>query len=190
MSVKVAAILDEPTVASLLRDLAPLTIGLGDADQPHRWIEIRPPDRVAFVPGEGLRIDTTAKLSWTVAGVTIAFTIQALTLLLRPVIDTAVRRLNLVATIEQADLKNVPEVIDDTIVSHVNERLAARPDAIGWTFGKTLSLHLAMPASTAPLDAFEMEAEDATLEIGSDHLRFSLSLPMRFTRSEEPRTGA
>jgi hypothetical protein len=43
-----------------------------------------------------------------------------------------------------------------------------------------------MPASMAPLDAFEMKAESAALEIGSDHLHFSLALPMRFTRSPEP----
>jgi hypothetical protein len=186
VSVQIAAILDEPTVASLLRDLTPLSIGLGDDDQPNRWIEIQRPDRVAFAPGEGLRIDTTAKLSWTVAGVSIPFTIQALTILLRPLIDVTVQRLNLVATIEQADLKNVPDVIDETIVLHVNERLAARPDAIGWTFGKTLAVRLAMPASMAPLDAFEMKAEDAALEIESDHLRFSLVLPVRFTQKGEP----
>ena len=189
MSVQIAAIMDEPTIAALLRDLTPLTIGLGDADQAERWIEIHRPDRVALVPGEGLRIDTTAKLSWTVAGVSIAFTIQALSILLRPLIDVAAGRLNLLATIEQADLKNVPDVIDETIVSHVNERLAARPDALGWTFGKTLAVRLAMPASMAPLDAFEMRAEDAALEIGSDHLRFSLALPVRFTRIEEPGTA-
>jgi hypothetical protein len=68
----------------------------------------------------------------------------------------------------------------------VNERLAARPDALGWTFGETLAVRLAMPASMAPLDAFEMRAEDAAIEIGSDHLRLSLALPVRFTRSAEP----
>ena len=188
MSVKIAAIMDEPTVAALLRDLTPLTIGLGDADQPDRWIEIHRPDRVTFLPGEGVRIYTTAKLSWTVAGVGIAFTIQALTVLLRPVIDAAAGRLNLAATIEEAELKNVPEMIDESIVSHVNERLAARPDALGWTFGETLAVRLAMPASMAPLDAFEMKAEHAALEIGSDHLRFSLALPVHFTRSAEPGT--
>jgi hypothetical protein len=186
MSVQIAATMDGPTVAALLRDLTPLTIGLGDADQPDRWIEIHRPDRVTFVRGEGLRVDTTAKLGWTVAGVGIAFTIQALSVLFKPIIDAAAGRLNLVATIEEADLKNVPDVIDESIVSHVNERLAARPDALGWTFGETLAVRLAMPASMAPLDAFEMKAEDAAIEIGSDHLRFSLALPVRFTRSAEP----
>jgi hypothetical protein len=189
VSVQIAAILDEPTVAGLLRDLTPLTIGLGDEEQPNRWIEIQRPDRVAFVPGVGLRIDTTAKLNWTVAGVGIPFTIQALTVLLRPSIDLGIQRLNLLATIEQADLKNVPDVIDQSIVSHVNERLDARPDALGWTFGRTLANHLALPASMAPLEAFEMKAEHAALEIGSDHLRFSLALPVRFTRTEQPPTA-
>jgi hypothetical protein len=186
MSVRIAATMDGPTVAALLRDLTPLTIDLGEADQSNRWIEIDRPERVTFVTGEGLRIDTTAKLSWTVAGVAVAFTIQALRILLRPVIDAAAGRLNLAAGIEEADLKNVPEIIDESIVSHVNERLAARPDAIGWTFGKTLAVRLAMPASMAPLDAFEMAAEDAQVEIGGDHLRFSLALPVRFTRNAAP----
>lgn len=190
MPVQITAILNEPTVAEMLRDLTPLVIALGDADQANRWLEIDRPDHVAFVPGEGLRIETTARLSWTVAGATVAFSIRALSILLRPIINDAIQRINLVASIEQADLKNVPEIIDRTIVSHVNERLASRPDAIGWTFGKTLAVHLAMPQSMAPLDAFDMRAEGAVVEVGSDHLRITAALPMRFTRKEEqpPRT--
>jgi len=188
--VKIVALLDEPTVAELLRELTPLVISLGDADQPDRRLEIHRPSLMAFVPGEGLRIDTTAKLNWTVAGASIAFTIQALTILLRPVINDALQRLNLVASIEQADLKNVPDIFDKTIVSHVNERLAARPESIGWTFGKTLAVHLTVPASMAPLEAFDMRAEGAVLEVGEDHLRITVALPMRFTRSEEQPPGA
>lgn len=184
MPIQIAAILDESTVERLLVDLTPLTIALGDDEQTHRWIQIYRPERVVFAAGEGLRIDTTAKLSWTVAGVPITFTIQALTVLLRPVLDTTIQRLNLVPTIEHADLKNVPDVIDSTIISHVNERLAKEPDAMGWTFGETLAVRLGMPASMAPLGAFEMDSCDPALEVGSDHLRVSLALAIRFTHME------
>src|SRR4051794_36701099 len=137
MPVAITAVLDHQTVAELLSELTPLTINLGEGGQSNRWMQVERPDLVEFVAGQGVRLRTSAKLQWSVAGVPLSFTIQTVSILLKPVISGA--RLNVIPTIESADLKNVPERIDHGIVAHINTRLAAIPEALGWSFGETLA---------------------------------------------------
>src|SRR4051812_32727878 len=137
MPVEIAAVLDHATVTQLLSELLPLTIDLGDDGHRDRWIEIEPPRLLEFVPDEGLRIQTGAKLRWTVAGMGVPFTVQSVRLLLTPMVDTEAGRINLAIKLEDTDLKNVPKAIDRSVVSQLNNRLSARPDAIGWNYAKT-----------------------------------------------------
>jgi hypothetical protein len=181
MPVQLVASLDLATVTQLVKELTPLTINLGEDDEEHRWIQVDRPDLVELVAGEGVRIHTTAKLEWTVAGVSIPFTIQSVVMMLRPALSGG--RLNVVGTIESADLKNIPDIIDRSIVTHVNARLLARPDALGWNYAKTLAVRLAMPASMAPVERFELDARDAALELGADAIRISVALPMHISRT-------
>jgi hypothetical protein len=184
MAIQLVASLDIATVTELVRELTPLTINLGEGDDSHRWMEVARPDLVELVAGEGVRIHTTATLEWTVAGVSVTFTIQSVTMMLRPVLSGG--RLNVVGTIESADLKSVPDMIDRSIVTHVNARLLAKPDALGWSYAKTLAVRLPMPASMAPVERFELDARDAALEVGVDAIRISVALPMHISRKESP----
>ncbi len=184
MAVQIKASLDRTTVAQLLAELTPLTIDLDEDDSQGRWIQIGVPDGLEFIAGRGIRIHTTARLQWTVAGLNVPVTISSLSMLLAPVIAPSPSggRLNLEATLEEADLKHVPELIEEGIVARVNARLAARPDAFGWDFGKTLALHKALPASMAPVHGFEMNAHDGALEIDSQAVWLSVELSMHFLR--------
>ena len=182
MPVQVAAILDQATVRQLLSELLPLTIDLGDDTHKERWIVIEPPQLLEFVPTLGIRLQTGAQLHWTVAGVGVPFTVSSVRFLLIPVVDEAAMRLNMQITLEETDLKNVPKAIDRSVVTQLNQRLAARPDAIGWEYGRTLALRLALPAKMAPLEAFQMSAGAMKVDIDDQALRLSLSLPMRFVR--------
>jgi hypothetical protein len=184
VSIQVAAILDLDTVTRLLEELTPFTIQLGDADAPDRWFAVDRPTHVAFVPGAGVRIHTTARLRWSVAGVGVTCTIQSLELLLAPVL--AAGRLNIVPRIEDADLKNVPQFIDREIVERVNERLAANPEPLGWSFARTLTVRLGLPPSMAPVTGFELDAGPAALEVTADAIRMAVVLPVQFRRSPEP----
>jgi hypothetical protein len=182
MPVHIAATLDHATVRQLLSELLPLTVDLGDDSHRDRWIVIEPPQLLEFVPKAGIRVQTGAQLHWTVAGVGVPFTVSSVRLLLTPVVDEAAARVNLHIKLEDTDLKNVPKAIDRGVVSQLNARLSARPDALGWDYGKTLGLHKELPAKMAPLAAFEMSAGTMQVEIDDASLRLSLPLPMRFLR--------
>jgi hypothetical protein len=179
--VSLTATLDEPTVRALLGQLLPLRIEIGDAQHPNRWFEIEPPQLIAFVPERGIRIQTSAELHWTVAGVGIQFTISSVSVLLAPAIDAEAGRLNLVASVEDADLKNVPKAIDRSIVSQVNVRLAER-EALGWHFAKTLGLSLALPEKMTPLERFEMSAGAMRSVVDATSLRLELEVNVGLTR--------
>jgi hypothetical protein len=182
MPVQIAAVLDQATVRQLLSELLPLTIDLADDGRKDRWILIEPPQLLEFVAGAGIRVQTGAQLRWTVGGMGVPFTVSAVRFLLVPVADVAAMRLNLQIKLEETDLKNLPRAIDRTVVSQLNQRLAARPDALGWAYGKALGIRLALPAKMAPLEAFQMSAGTLKVEIDADALRLSVALPMRFIR--------
>jgi hypothetical protein len=185
MAIQIEAVLDHATVVDLLAQLTPLRVDLGDLSDRDRWIEVNPPDDVAFVAGKGIRIRTTARLSWSVAGIQVPFEIRELRILLAPTLghSEAGGRLNLRPTLEEAELKHVPAVIEHGLIARVNDRLAAEPDKLGWDFAKTLAVRLFLPPAMAPLSGFEMDARDARLVVEPDALRIQVSLPMKFTRS-------
>lgn len=133
MAMEITARLDAETVTNVLRTLTPLTVHLDDDARGDRWFRLDPPDAVEFVAGEGLRVQSTAMVQWTVAGLKIPFTIRSLQVMLRPIIvDAALGgRLVFRASIEKADLKNVPDAIDAAILDHVNERLSQLGDKLG-----------------------------------------------------------
>jgi hypothetical protein len=182
MPVEVSAVLDHSTVRQLLSELLPLRIELGDEAHPDRWILIEPPQLLEFVAQTGIRVQTSAQLHWTVAGVGVPFTVSSVRLLLTPVVDQDKARLNLAIKLEDTDLKNVPKAIDRGVANQLNARLSGRPDVIGWDFGKTLGLLLDLPAKMAPLAAFQMSAGGMEVAIDDVSLRLSLTLPMRFLR--------
>jgi hypothetical protein len=188
MPMEIAASLDSATVVQLLNELTPLTVHVGgEESRGERWIRVETPEHVEFVAGEGLRIRTGARLQWTVAGIRIPFVIRSLQLMLRPMITQRGTEGRLVfrASIESADLKNVPSVIDDGIVAKVNDLLAMQGDMLAWNFGEMLTRTVTMPDSMEPIDALQLNATNGIVEVHRDGLRFALKLPMRFARGTE-----
>jgi hypothetical protein len=186
MAIHITAILHRDTIEELLGQLLPLKIPL-DTKRP-RWIEVERPDHVGFVEGVGLRVATSARVQWTVAAVPIGFVIRYVQLLIRPevVADELGGKLLFRMLVEDADLKGLPSAIDQGIVAKVNERLAIIGDRIGWNFGKTLRRSFALPPAMRPVEAYEMRAQEGSVEVGPDFLRLSLYVPSRFRRKGDP----
>ena len=184
MPVRIAAVLDLDTVAGLLTDLTPFTVNLGNEADSDRWMHVERPETLELVAGTGVRIRTSARLQWTVAGVHIPFTIRTVVILLGlELAETAQGgRLCVLPFVEEADLKNVPDMIDDKLVEIVNSRLAAKAGELGWGFGQLLAVRLRLPPELAGVDGFEMDAKNATLRVTADAIHMELDLPMRFTR--------
>ncbi len=192
MAMEITARLDAETVTSVLRSLTPLTVHLDDDPAGDRWFRLDPPDEVAFIAGQGLRVHATAAVQWTVAGLRIPFTIQSLQVMLRPLIVEAPAggRLVFRASIEEADLKNVPQAIDAAILDHVNARLALLGDKLGWNFARTLTHSIAMPAAMEPVEAFLLGVRDGAVEVLAGEMRLSVKMPVSFSRRAVPPTQA
>ena len=90
------------------------------------------------------------------------------------------------ASIESADLKGVPAMIDEGIVAKVNELLEAQGDMLAWNFGAMLTRSVTMPDSMQPVEALNMRATNGSVEVHADRLRFALRLPLQFSRGSEP----
>ena len=193
MPMEISATLDSQTVVQLLNELTPVTVHVsGDGAKGERWVRVERPEQVEFVAGEGLRIRTAAKLQWTVAGIHIPFGIRSLQIMLRPLIAHVGDEGRLVfrATIESADLKLVPSVIDAGIVAKVNELLEAQGDMLAWNFGDMLTRSFAMPETMEPIEALHLRATNGAVEVRADGLRFALKIPMQFGRKIETETVA
>jgi hypothetical protein len=183
MALFLTATLYESTVVELLAQFLPLRLHLDEKKR--RWVESDPPHHVKFVPNVGLRLRTSARVQWTVAGVPLMVTIRVVQILIRPEIVHSPKggKLAFRIFVEDADLKGLPTAIDQTIVQRINEKLLALGDRIAWDYGETLRRSIRMPAAIAPVEAFQMRAQEGSVEITDDSLRFSLYTPARFRRS-------
>ncbi len=184
MSVIITALVDQTTLAQILSEVTPLDVDLGEGEDHGRWLSVDRPRRVEIVHGKGVRLETSAKMSWTVAGVSVPVTIHSVTILLELSIGGPPEGGRLIARprLEAADLKGLPAMLDRKLVEKVNERLAAQPPVIGWSFAQTLTHSIKLPEQLRQLSHFELSATDARLEIDTQAIRLSLALPMHFSR--------
>jgi hypothetical protein len=183
MPVRITAVLDHATVVGILNELTPLTVHLGEGHA-DRWIRVERPETVELVPGVGVRVKTSAKVQWTVAGVHIPFTIRTVTMVLQVVADKdGSGRLDVFPMIEDADLKNIPDMVDDKLVEVINSKLAAQAGKIGWAFAKTLTHALRLPPVLQEVSHFTLRPEHAQFETGAHEMRMSLDLELNFRRT-------
>lgn len=180
----ISATLFEDTVVELLGQLLPLKVVLDEKKR--RWVEVARPDHVKFLVDEGLQFHTSARVQWSVAGVSIPFTIRRIELMVTPRIveDELGGKLVFGLEIEDADLKGIPASIDQTIVAKVNAKLASIGDKIGWDFGRTLRREIPLPATLYPVEAFQMRAQEGSVVIKHDRMILSMYTPARFKRAE------
>ena len=183
MSVRITAVLDHATIVGILNELTPLTVHLGEGHA-DRWVRVERPESVELVPGVGVRVKTSAKVQWTVAGVHIPFTVRTVTIALQAVADKdGSGRLDVFPMIEDADLKNIPDLIDDKLVEVINSRLAEQAGKIGWAFAKTLTHALRLPPVLQEASHFTLHPERTQFEVGAREMRMSLDLELHFRRT-------
>jgi hypothetical protein len=179
--------LRQDEVVELLAEVAPLRIHLTKGDEDRRWVELEPPSEVKFVPGQGVRIVTHGRLRHEVAGVALPFGIRRVQVLFVPQIVTGHhgQRLDFRLRVEQADLENVPGLVEAVVISKVNQAL--EPERLGmyWELAQTLTLAVPLPERFEPLDRFLTAARTAQVTVTHEALilRLSLGLGMSRTRA-------
>ncbi len=178
---QLTATIDRATLSELLREVTPLRVKLGSATQ-DRFFTIEPPSLIEFLPARGVRLRTQAHVQWSVAGVAIPLTLESATFVLIPSLAPAPEAGKLVfeLKLEQLDLKNVPKMIESTLVPLINDGLAALDKPLGWDFAKTLTHRFAISPKAAPLAAFTLATGRSSLEVTADAIVLSLALEMHF----------
>jgi hypothetical protein len=167
--------LDDLTDA--MQRFTPLESRLGDLEGKERTLFVERPERVTLVPDRGLRIDTTARLNWTIAGVVVPVTVQAAQILLLPEIAQKDGRdvLRFQLVLESADLKHVPAFLDAKVVDQVNEALQADDARPTWAFLDTLSFSVGLPQRLRSARTFELEAKWGAMKITDAAVVFTVS---------------
>jgi hypothetical protein len=179
--------LHQDEVVKLLAEVAPIRIHLTKGDEDRRWVELEPPSEVKFVPGQGVRIVTHGRLRHELAGVALPFGIRRVQVLFAPQIVTGHhgQRLDFLLRVEQADLENVPGLVEAVVISKVNQAL--EPERLGmyWELAQTVTLAVPLPERFEPLDRFLTAARTAQVTVTHDALilRLSLGLGMSRTRA-------
>jgi hypothetical protein len=181
---QITARLDEATIIRLMNELFPLTIALDDSSD-ERWLEIAAPQHVELVAAVGLRVRTTGRLRWTLAGMSVPVTLNVVQLLLRPEIggDERGGMLVLHPELEELDLKNIPSMIDQPIQNAINQRLDAEAHRLAWHFGESLGLTVPLPPEISPPHTLHIQAPHAAVVVDSDALRLSIDVDLRFVTS-------
>jgi len=171
-----------------LQRFTPLELRLGDLEGKDRTLFIERPERVTLVPERGLRIETTARLKWTVAGISVPVTVQAAQLLLIPEIAQREGRdvLRFQLVLESADLKHVPAFLDAKVVDEVNEALQADDARPTWGFLDTLSFSVGLPARLVSARAFELNAYWGAMKITDAAVIFTVSYNAAVKMEEKP----
>jgi hypothetical protein len=188
---QIVARLDEPTLRQLLDELLPVTILLDDDDgdkgsagpnKEGRWVTIEPARVVDFVAGQGLRLVTGGRIRWVAAGVPVEATLHSARILLRPVIapDKYGGRLVFHPSLEEADLKNVPGLLDRGIAALVNRQLEGRSDQIAWDFGRTLALSVALPPALDGVESLQLSVQNGQVTVSDHAIELTLQLSMHF----------
>ncbi|HSQ64543.1 MAG TPA: hypothetical protein VLM85_15070 [Polyangiaceae bacterium] len=164
-------------LSDAMERFTPLEIRLGDLEGKERTLFVERPSRVTLVPDRGLRIETTARLNWTIAGVVVPVTVQAAQIILLPEIAQKDGRdvLRFQLVLESADLKHVPAFLDAKVVDQVNEALQADDARPTWHFLETLSFIVGLPKRLKSARTFELEAKWGAMKVTGDAVVFTVS---------------
>jgi hypothetical protein len=163
----------------------PVTILLDEGDSTGRWVTIDATHHVDFVAGQGLRLITSGKIRWSTGGVPFEATLHSAQVMLRPQIvqEKHGGRLVFRPSLEAADVKNVPALLDRGVVALVNRQLESRGDELFWDFGRNLGLAVPLPPTLVGLQSLQLGVNNATVSVTGDAFELTLTLSLHFQRS-------
>jgi hypothetical protein len=177
--------LRQDEVIQLLGEVAPIRIHLTQGDEDRRWVELEAPSEVKFVPGQGIRIVTRGRLRHELAGVALPFGIRRVQVLFAPQIVAGHhgQRLDFLLRVEQADLENIPGMLEAVVIPKVNQAL--EPERLGmyWELAQTVTLAVPLPERFEPLDRFLTSARAAQVTVTHDALILRLNLGLGISRT-------
>lgn len=182
-------VLSQGDLATMLRDVTPLTITLGE----QQWIAIESPSEVVLVPDVGLRVTCKAKVKWPVLGVGVPVTIHRLVVTFAPEVvhlgddgDALVFGLRL----HHADFAGLPDAIDARLSKSIDDALVARRLDLAWNFTDTLTGTIPLPATLDAIDGVSVRVAWGKVRVTEEAMVMAVSVHHAFHRrgeSAEPR---
>jgi hypothetical protein len=178
-------VLSAEQIVALLSEATPVRIHLTERDEDTRWVELERPTEVTLVPGVGVRIVSSGRIRYELAGIQLPFSIRRVQLLFAPKVVSVAgepERLHFELSLEAADLENIPGVAERMLMTAVNELLA--PERLGtvWNFGRMLDKSLVMPERYEPLNQFWLRSPAGRVTITATELRLHLKIGVGFSR--------
>jgi hypothetical protein len=174
------AVLARDEVIALIARLLPVTIDLGEEG---RTLRIDRATAVALVADQGIRIDSSAELDWPIAGVATHVTVPSMTILLRLAVakrgESAV--LAILPSIENADIRHVPGLLEPAILAAINVAIERKP--VAWDFSTALGHRFHTPALLGGLSAISTRVAWGKHEITESFLRLELAIEVEAERS-------
>jgi hypothetical protein len=181
------ASLDLADIEQLLHQILPLRIHLTEMDEDRRWVELEQPTELGLVPELGLRAVCSGRLCYDLLGIKVPLTIRRVQVLLTPQVsgsDSGGARLEFKLQIEEADLENVPGVVDRALMGKVNAALTPEATAMLWNFSQTMNLTVGLPERLEPLGQLLLQAPHAEVIISERAFTLRLQLAARISRTK------
>lgn len=183
---QIDVVLSAEQIIALLREATPVRIHLTEKDEDARWVELEPPTQVTLVPDLGVRIVSSGRIRYELAGIQLPFSIRRVQLLFEPKLVPVAgqpERIDFKLSLEEADLENIPGVAERMLVTAVNELLA--PERLGtvWNFGRMLDKSLLLPERYEPLNQFLLRAPTGRVTITAQELRVQLQIGLGVSRN-------
>ena len=182
----IEAILSHDDLATLVAQLLPLDLRLGEADGDP---ELRLSDlaKVELIENQGLRVECRAAIRWSVLGVDVPITVDSLAVMLIPSVVKRSGRDALAFRVRIADLDLawIPAALDVTIRERVNRELKEKQRQLTWNFSQALSHVFALPGAVRPIDAIELEVAWGKVRVTNEALVMAVSFHGHVHRESE-----
>jgi hypothetical protein len=182
----IEAILSHEDLTTLVAQLLPLDLHLGDAGTDPD-LHLSDLAKVELVENQGLRVECRAEIRWSVLGVDVPITVDSLALLLVPSIVKRSGRDALAFRVRLAelDLAWLPSALDATIRERVNRELKEKHLHLTWNFSETLSHVFRLPNAVRPIDALELEVAWGKVRVTNEALVMAVSFHGHVHRETE-----
>ncbi|MGB0680960.1 MAG: hypothetical protein ACPGUV_15025 [Polyangiales bacterium] len=183
------AVIGKEELREALEQITPLRIHLSPPEGFERWIELDPPKNLAFVPGDGVRFETSGRLRYETAVVPLGTEVRDVQVLLQPRVvrpkgqkkAKASPRLVFAVELSHGEIQAVPQFLDAGFLRIVNKALTPRASKLVWDFSDTLSNQAEMSPRLQPLEQVETVVEGGAVEVREDAIHFSVEISLSFS---------
>jgi hypothetical protein len=181
------ATLAQEDLVQVMKKFLPVKIYLhheGDEVKTDRWLLLQTATEVALVVDEGLEVTCPAELVWGIAGLQPTVKVDALRVMIRPVINELHKghTLDFHLQVEEADFHSLPGFMDGTVVKAINAALATK--TIPWNFTETLTRNVPLGKMFDPVEALDIRVSWGKVRIQATALALAISFKIDIVRAD------